>query len=156
MRTMVLGALVSRSDVVMLMFRIEVRSSAAWVIHALRVAHELRRIEVHVAQIARAVAQRLIVEVFRRRIAALAAGSDGARAHAVSEVDHGHEAVPARAVQLLRLQRLPRAERCERSPSRRREAHWNARLLVVERMVNVIGEPLKAIDVAPMHLPRAE
>ena len=57
-------------------------SSLPRVVLALGVPLQLGAIEVHVAQIARRVALRLIVEVRRRRIAALAAGGDRPRAHA--------------------------------------------------------------------------
>ena len=59
------------------------RASAAGVVLAFGVPLELRTIEVHLAQIARAVAERLVVEVARRGVAALAARTDGPRLHGV-------------------------------------------------------------------------
>src|SRR4051812_43120458 len=88
----------------------------ARVVGALRVALQLVRIEVHVAQVAGRVAFRLIVEVLRRRVAALAAGADGARLHAVAELHDRDEAVAAGAVHLLRPGIGARTKGGERSP----------------------------------------
>src|SRR5204863_6964258 len=67
----------------------------------LDVPFQLRAVEVHVPQIARAVSRGLIVEVGRLGIAALAAGRYGPGLHAVAELDHRHEAVSAGAVHLF-------------------------------------------------------
>src|SRR5690349_2963184 len=100
---------------------------------ALGVPLQLLRVEIHLAQVAGGVALRLIVEVLRLRIAALAAGRHGARADAVlAELDDGDEAVAARPVHPLRARIRPGAERRQRSPRRRGEADRNARLAVVE------------------------
>src|SRR3712207_6156080 len=72
---------------------------------------DLRRIEVHLAQVARRVARRLIVEVPRLGIAALAAGRHGPCANAVPELDDGDEAVAARPVPALGTAVGPCAER---------------------------------------------
>src|SRR5471030_3254073 len=88
-----------------------------WMVLALRVARELRRIEVDVAQIARAVSLGLIVEVLRLRVAALAAGRHRLRAHRVAELDDGDEAVAGVAVHFLRGLVAARAERRERAPA---------------------------------------
>src|SRR2546423_8346313 len=79
----------------------ECLGSSAWMIHPLNVSFELRRIKVHVPEISRAVSQRLVVEMRRRRIAALATRGDSPRAHAVAEFDAGTEAVAAGAVPFL-------------------------------------------------------
>src|SRR5258706_94262 len=63
---------------------------------------DLRAIEVHLAQIARAVADGLIAEVRRLRIAALSAGGYGSRLHLIAELDDRDEAVAAGAVHFLR------------------------------------------------------
>src|ERR1043166_5402631 len=79
--------------------------SPAGLVLTLDVTLELCRVEVHLPQVARAVPQGLVVEVGRRRIAALPAGRDCQRADAVAELHHGHEAVAAGAVPLLRTDR---------------------------------------------------
>ena len=69
------------------------------IVGPLGVPLELLRVEVDLAQVAGGVALGLIVEVLRGDVAAQAAGGDGAGAHAVlAELDGGHEAVAARAV----------------------------------------------------------
>src|SRR5260221_10989878 len=82
--------------------------SIAGMILALDVSFQLRPVEVHLAQVARAVSRRLIAEMRRRWIAALPAGGDGSRAHAIAEFDRGDEAVARRAVHLLRALVGPR------------------------------------------------
>src|SRR5947209_20625696 len=106
---------------------------------ALDVALQLGTIEVHVSQIARAVSRGLIVEVRRRRIAALAAGRDRPGPHAIAEFDDGDEAVPAGAVHLLRAFVRARAERRERTPPRGGETDGNTRSGVAERLDDVAG-----------------
>src|SRR5215831_1666545 len=122
----------------------------------LDVALELRPVEVHVAQVARRVATRLIVEVRRPRIAALASRRHRLRAHAIAELDDGDEAVAGRAVHPLRAARRARTERGERAPPRRGESDGNARPAVIEGLDDVARETLEAVDVAPRRLPRAE
>src|SRR4030081_177091 len=104
---------------------------------ALDVAPELVRVEVDVAQLALRIAQRLIVEVRRRGMPTLAAGGDGLRPHAVTELHHSHEAVAAGAVELLRAGPGARAERRERAPARRGEGDGDAGPGVVERLHDV-------------------
>src|SRR5258706_15405748 len=96
---------------------------------ALRVPGQLCRVEVDVAQVPRAVALRLILEVLRLRIAALAAGRDRLRADLVAELDDGDEAVAGVAVHLLCVLVAARAERGQRSPARGGEADGDARSL---------------------------
>src|SRR5205823_2357554 len=91
-----------------------------------RVLRELSRIEVHLSQIARGIAFRLVVEMRALRVATFAAGCDRSRADAVTELNDGDEAVAARAVPLLRVGILTGRERRERSPLRRREHHRDA------------------------------
>jgi hypothetical protein len=68
---------------------------------ALSVSFELRAIEIHVSQVAGAVSLRLIVEMPRRRISALSAGGHGFGLHSPTELDDGHKAVTAGAVNFL-------------------------------------------------------
>src|ERR1700682_635324 len=96
--------------------------SLTGMIPALDVSLELRRIEVHVAEIAGAVSLRLVVEMGRGGVATLAARGDCPRPHAIPELDHRDEAVAAGAVPLLRCSRIRvRGKRCQRSPPRRRK-----------------------------------
>src|SRR5690349_25176225 len=87
-------------------------------IHPLRVPLELRLVEVHRPQIPRRVPLRLILEVRRVGIAALATRRHRARPHAVAELDDRNEAVPTRPVPLLRVGIRPSTERGERTPPR--------------------------------------
>src|SRR5436309_2377487 len=88
--------------------------SLAWVVGPFRVPLELRWVVVHLAKIAGGVPLRLIVEVLRLHVAALAARRHRARVHAVlPELNDRHEAVPAGAVPLLRVRVGARAERRE-------------------------------------------
>src|SRR6476660_6272266 len=120
----------------------------------LAVPLELGTIEVHVPQIAGAVAPGLIVEMRRFGIAALAACRDGLGLHAISpEFDHRDEAVAAGAVHLLGAFVRARAERRQRAPPRRGEADRDARPGVVERLDDVAGETLESIDVTPCSVP---
>src|SRR5262245_42093646 len=77
-------------------------ASLPGMVSALRMSHELLRIVVDLAQLAGRVAQRLIVEVRRRGIPALAGRGDRSRTHTPAELDGGDEAVSARAVELSR------------------------------------------------------
>src|SRR5262249_1504994 len=117
---------------------------------------ELLAIEIHVAQIAGAVAQRLIAEMRRRGIVVLAARGDRFRPDAIAELDGRDEAVARVAVHLLRAGVRPRAEGREGSPSRRRERDRYARLRIVELLDDVAVDALVAVDVAPRRLPGPE
>src|SRR5881398_2017676 len=108
-------------------------------IFALGVALELVAIEVDIAEIAGGVALRFIVEVLGLRMAAFASARDCPGAHAVPELHHGDEAVPAGAVPLLRAWVGARAERGERAPLRRCEGDRHARLRVVKRLNDIAG-----------------
>src|SRR5262245_13194288 len=110
-------------------------------------------VEPDVAQVAARVALRLVAEVLRLRIAALASGSHCPGAHAIAELDHRHEAVAGGAVHLLRAAVGTRAERGQRAPAGRRERNRDARLAVVERLDDGAVDPLVAIDLAPRRLP---
>src|ERR1035437_8404739 len=127
--------------------------SASRMILPLRVSLELIAVEVDLAQFSRAVPLGLIVEVRGRRIAALSACRHGPGPHAVAELDHGAEAFAAGAIPLLRAPVRARRERSQRSPLRGGEANGNARSRIVERLDDVAGEALEAIDVAPRRLP---
>src|SRR4051812_35339790 len=77
--------------------------SLARVVCALCMPDQLPSIEVHRTQVAGRIPFSLIVEVLRLRVAAFTAGRDRASANAVlAELDDRNEAVPARAVHLLR------------------------------------------------------
>src|SRR5262245_37406959 len=99
---------------------------------ALLMRVDVLAVEVDLAQIAGRIARRLIAEVLRLRIAALAARADRPRTDAIAELDDGDEAVAAGAVHFLGAGIGARAERRERSPARRGEAHRHARCGVVE------------------------
>src|SRR4029077_11682954 len=101
-----------------LRWRQSARESLAGMVLPFDVRLYLRLVEVDLTQIAAGVARRLIVEVRRLRIAALAAGGHRPRAQAVAELDDGDEAVAAGAVHLLRPLVGARAERGERAPAR--------------------------------------
>src|ERR1035441_2629347 len=88
----------------------------------LRMSLELIAVKVDLPQFARAIPLRLIVEVRRRRVPALAAGRYRLGAHAVAELHHRHEAVAAGAIPLLRPRVRARSERGQRSKLRRGEA----------------------------------
>src|SRR5690606_6794952 len=98
---------------------------------AFDVSLEFARLEIHLAQVARAVALGLVVEVRRSRIAAFAAGGDRARGHLVAELHRGDEAVAAGAVVALRAGPAMRAERRQRAPARGGERHRDARFRIV-------------------------
>jgi hypothetical protein len=120
------------------------------------VSGQLRRVEVDVAQAAGAVALGLILEVLRLRIAVFAAGRHRLGLHLIAELDHRDEAVPGVAVHLLGVRVTARAERRQRAPSRRGETDGDARPFVVERLHDVAGESLEAVDLAPRRIPLAE
>ena len=77
----------------------------------LSVTLELRAVEIHIPQFARTVTFRLIIEVGRRRIATLSAGSHGFGSHRLAEFNDGYEAVAAGPVNPLRPLVRVRAER---------------------------------------------
>src|SRR5438094_10660148 len=89
-------------------------------------------------------------------MAALPAGGDRLRPHAVAELHDGHEAVAARPVPPLGSGVRARRERGQRAPPGGRERHWNARPRVAERLNDLAGETLEAIDIAPSSLPASE
>src|SRR5262245_39136430 len=122
----------------------------------LEVALHLRLVEVHLPEIAGRVPRRLIVEMRRLRIAAFSSGRHRSRTHPIAELDDRHEAVAAGPVHLLRPVVGARTERRERAPSRGCERDGNARAGIVERLDDVAGETLEAIDVAPRRLPAPE
>src|SRR5262249_9114145 len=85
-------------------------------------------VEVDLAQVAAGVAFCLIVEMLRRRCAALSASADCHRADAIlTELDRGDEAVAAGPVPFLRPVRRTRAEGRERSAGGGCESDGNAR-----------------------------
>src|ERR1035438_5482207 len=98
----------------------------------LGVSLELLAVEVDLAQFAGAIAFRLIVEVRRRRMAALAAGRHRPGTHAFAEFDHGDEAVAAGAIPLFGARVGARGERSQRSPLPVGEADGDAGPRVVE------------------------
>src|SRR3954453_13140977 len=108
----------------------ESNESLSWVVLPLAVPLQLIGIEVDVPQASGAVTLRLILEVLRLRVAALAAGRHRPGLPLVAELDHGDEAVAGVAVHLLGIRIAARAERRQRAPARRGEADRNARPLV--------------------------
>src|SRR5436190_22435012 len=84
---------------------------------------ELRRIEIDFAQVPGAVALRLIVEVWRRRIAARAAGSHGSGSHGRSELNHGDKTIAAGPVHFFGGFVGASAEGRQRTPERRSEGN---------------------------------
>src|SRR5947208_9252614 len=125
-------------------------------IRSLRVAAELRAVEVDVPQIPGGVALRLVTEVRRAGIPTLASGGDRLRPHAVGELDHGEEAVAARAVPFPGVGGgLPR-ERCQRAPDARGEGDRDAGLRIVEAGRDIVVEPLEPVDLTPGDLPGPE
>src|SRR5216684_2727774 len=93
---------------------------------SLSVTFELRGIKINFPEIACAVSFRLVIEVRRRWIAALSAGSHCSCPHSVTELDDRYKAVAARAVNLLRPFVRARAKRRQRAPNSRGEANGNA------------------------------
>src|SRR5262249_52541367 len=111
-------------------------------IRPLSVTMELRAVEIHIPQIARAVTFRLIIEVGRRRIAALSAGGHGFGSHSLAELDDGDKAVAAGPVNLLRPLVQARAERGQPAPHRPSQAHRDAGPALGARMTHAAGETL--------------
>src|SRR5690348_9667663 len=95
-------------------------------------AGELVGVEVDRPEVARRVAPRLIAEMARRRVAALAAGSDRPGAHPRPELDDRDEAVAAGAVPAARARIGTGGEGGEASPARPGEGDGDAGPAVVE------------------------
>ena len=122
----------------------------------LDVPFEIRAGEVHVSKVTRAVTHGLIVEMRGRRVAAFTAGGHGLRSHAIAKLDNRDKTISGIAVHFLRAVVRARAERRQRSPPGRRKANGNTRSGVTERLDDVAGHALEAIDAAPGRLPGAE
>src|SRR5580704_15278175 len=97
-------------------------------VFSLGMALEVGAIEIDLSQVASAVALGLIVKVRRRGMAALTAGGNGSRPHAIAKLDHGDEAVSAGAIPFRGSWVRARPEGCQRSPRGGRETDRNARL----------------------------
>src|ERR1700678_747126 len=130
----------------------------------LRVLLQLFPIEIDFAQISRAVALHLILEVERLRMSAFPAGRHRPGTYLIPKLHHRHKAISARSVPLLRscssacfLRGIGSGpERSQRAPGGRREPHRSARLGIVEAPHDVPSQALKAIDFAPWRLPAPE
>src|SRR2546427_3003350 len=107
---------------------------------SLGVTLKLRAVEIHFPQFASAVSFRLVIEVWRRRIAILSAGGHGFGAHGLAKLNDSNEVVAAGAVNLLRALVGTRGERRQRAPDCRSEADGNAWTSVVEWMDDVVCE----------------
>src|SRR5438046_1125051 len=125
-------------------------------VFAFGVTLQLRRVEINFSQIAFAVSLCLIVKVRRRGIAALATRGHGDGFNRLAKLDHGDKAVATGAVNFLGSFVRPRAEGSQRTPNRRSKSHRNARPGVGKGMLDVIGQPLKSIYLAPWCLPFAK
>ena len=110
----------------------------------------------HVFELTLAVQGGLIGEVFGAGLAALATRYHRAGFYALAKLNHGHEAVAHAAVPLFGAGiGLGRKSR-QRTPGRGRESHRQAGLLVVVRFLNLAGQALVAVDVAPGRFPGAK
>src|SRR5580700_12321745 len=127
--------------------------SLARVVSALGVALQLLRVEIHLAQCARGVAYRLVIEVRRGGVPAPAARRDRHCVHLLGELDHRDEAVARRAVIALGALVAACLEGGERAPRRCGEGYRRARLVVIELLHDVAVVALEAIDRAPFHPP---
>ena len=67
---------------------------------SLGVTFQLCPVKINLSEIASAIAFRLVIEVWRRRIAAFSAGGHGFGAHGLAKLNDGDKAVAARAVNL--------------------------------------------------------
>src|SRR5438445_5315032 len=123
---------------------------------ALGVADQLGAIEVHLAQMTRGVARGLVVEMRRPGMTALAARRDRDGPHAVTELDDRDEAVATGSVPALGPGVGARAEGGERTPAGGGKRHRHARARVVERLDDVPGQALEAVDLTPLCLPGPE
>lgn len=103
------------------------RALFARFVSSLRMAFQLGGVEIDIPEISSSVATGLIVEMFRARVTAFAAGGNRLCPDSFAEFDNGDETVAARSVPFLGLSRGPRTERGERAPIAGREADWNAR-----------------------------
>src|SRR5262249_4472854 len=95
-------------------------------IHPLGVTLELRAVEIHIPQVARAVTFRLVIEMGGRRIAALSTGGHRPCSHRLAELDDGHKAVGAGSVNLLLPPVPARAELGPPAPRPRGQTHPDA------------------------------
>ena len=86
----------------------------------LRVSLQLLPVKIHIPQTTRCITARLIVKVFRGRIAALSARRHRLRPHFVSELHHRDEAVPAGPIPLFGLRIRAGAKRSKRTPHGRK------------------------------------
>ncbi len=130
--------------------------SASGMILALSVAFKLRPVKVDFTQIAAAVAESLIVEMGGRRMAALASGGDGAGVYSGAKLHHGYEAVARGAVPFLGSGVRMCAKGGERAPHPGGKGNRNTWSGVVERLHDIAGEALEAINVAPRCAPSAK
>jgi len=127
------------------------------VVLPLDVAFEIRMVEVDVAQVTRAVALRLIVEVGGRWIAACAAGAHRFRMHFLAELNNGDEAVLPVVPYHFFVAGYGRAlKAASEAPTGEVKPTERARSGVTECLIDIAGEALIAIDVAPWRLPGPE
>ena len=110
---------------------------------------QLFRVKVHLPQIPARIPIRLVVEVLRLWMPALAARRHRPRPHLIAKLHHRHEAVAAGSIPLLRPRILPCSKRRQRTPRRRGEWNRNARPRIVERLHDISRQPLKPVDRAP-------
>src|SRR6266481_7523884 len=92
----------------------------------------------------------------RRRVPGFAACSYSPGSHFLTKLDCRNKTVPACAIPLFCSHIRTRSEGGERAPHGRSETHRDARPRIVERLNDVAGQPLEAIDVAPGRPPSAE
>src|SRR3989338_8817255 len=92
----------------------------------------------------------------RLGIPALPPGGHGPCLHAVAELNHRREAVPAGAVPFPCPLVGTRTERSEEAPARPREGHRDAWPGVIERLHDITGEALEPVVLAPRRLPVPE
>src|SRR2546425_8304065 len=95
-------------------------------VFALGVPFELRSIEIDVPEIARRVADGLVIEVRRTGMTTLPTRGHRFRPHAVAELHDRDEAVAVGPIPLLRSRIGAGAECGQRSPARRRERYRQA------------------------------
>ena len=125
-------------------------------IFALGMAFELDAVEIDLAQISGAVPFGLVVEMRGGRMAAFAARGDRQSPHFIAELNDGDEAVSGCSVPFFGAWISMGCERCQRSPEGVRETDGNAGGVVAERLNDIAGQPLEAVDVAPLGLPSPE
>src|SRR3974390_3516936 len=117
---------------------------------------ELIAVEVHFAQVAGGVALGLVVEMLRLGVAAFAASGDCQGMNLGAEFHYRNEAIPAGTVPFFRARVCARPEGGEGPPLRRRKADGDAGSGVVERLHDIPGEALEAVNLAPRGLPGPE